>query len=100
MTWDNVIGFAPQTPYDAAGRGRTFWPDGNAGPFDLYEGQYGRCGPIIELSRYKIPGIENLYATGGWKATTSSCQAGYACYKVIAEDLDLGKPWKEKGRPY
>jgi phytoene dehydrogenase-like protein len=100
MTWDNVIGFAPQTPYDAAGRGRNFWPDGNPGPFDLYEGQYGRVGPIVELSGYKVPEIKNLYATGGWKATTSSCQAGYACYKVIAEELDLPKPWKDKGRPY
>jgi len=100
MTWDNIIGFAPQTPYDAAGRGRNFWPDGNAGPFDLYEGQYGRFGPIVELSSYRVPGIKNLYATGGWKATTSNCQAGYACYKVIAQDLGLRKPWEEKGRPY
>jgi len=100
MTWDNIIGFAPQTPYDAASRSRNFWPDGNAGPFDLYEGQYGRYGPIVELSRYRVPEIKDLYITGGWKATTSSSQAGYACYKVIAEDLGLPKPWEEKGRPY
>ena len=76
------------------------WPDGNAGPIDLYEGQYGRYGPVVELNSHRIPGIKNLYATGGWKGTTASCQAGYTCYKVIAEDLGLRKPWDEKKRPY
>jgi hypothetical protein len=25
---------------------------------------------------------------------------GYTCYKVIAEDFDVQKPWEEDGRPF
>jgi hypothetical protein len=27
----------------------------------------------------------------------SSCQA-YRCYKIIATDMNLGKPWEERGK--
>jgi beta-carotene ketolase (CrtO type) len=101
MTWDNVIGFAPQTPYDAAGRGLNFAPDGNAGVLDLYPGQLGRVAPIPEMAQYRMPGINNLYHTGSWRPRSgANCTQGYCCYKVIAEDLNLRKPWEEQGRPY
>jgi phytoene dehydrogenase-like protein len=56
--------------------------------------------PIPELSQYQIPGIDNFYMASG------SCHfsyalmgfAGYNCYKKIARDLDLKKPWEEQGR--
>jgi beta-carotene ketolase (CrtO type) len=101
MTWDNIIGFNPQLPYDAARRGLNFWPDGNAGVIDVYPGQLGKIGPIPEMAQYRLPGIKNLYHCGSWRFPSGgNCCQGYVCYKVIAGDLGLRKPWEEKERPY
>jgi beta-carotene ketolase (CrtO type) len=100
MTWDNIIGYDPQTPYDVAHRGLNFARSGNPGIVDRYPGQHGRTAPIAELAQFRTP-IKNLYATGGWHPPTgANCCGGYACYKNIAEDFGLGKPWKDKGRPF
>jgi phytoene dehydrogenase-like protein len=62
----------------------------------------GRNRPIPELAFYKVPNIKGVYCTGSaWHPTAGarSCQA-YNCYKVIAEDYDLEKPWEVDGRPF
>jgi hypothetical protein len=43
-----------------------------------------------------------MYATGsGWPPLGIAANwNGYNCYKVIAEDFGLRKPWEEKGRPW
>ena len=68
---------------------------------DALPGQGGKVRPLAEFSRHRTP-IQGLYATGsawGLFHTGSSAQ-GYACYKAIAEDMGLGKPWEEKRRSY
>ncbi|MDP3947496.1 MAG: hypothetical protein Q8Q41_02285, partial [bacterium] len=101
MTWDNVIGYIPITPFFTARQGKNWGPAGNWAILDQCPSQMGRCRPIPELSSGRMP-IKNLYATGvGWHpwAGGTSMQ-GYNIYKVIAQDLGLRKPWEEKGRPY
>ncbi len=100
MTWDNVIGTDSLTPYDTASRLINL-ASGNQAVIDALPGQGGKLRPLAEFSRHRTP-IQNLYATGaawGLFHTGSSAQ-GYACYKAIAEDMNLGKPWEETGRSY
>jgi phytoene dehydrogenase-like protein len=101
MSWDNVIGCDALTPYDTAGRLLNLSPTGNQAVVDALPGQGGKVRPIAEFSRYRTP-IQGLYATGSaWGLFHSgSAGQGYACYKAIAEDMNLGKPWAEKGRSY
>ncbi|TNF45889.1 NAD(P)/FAD-dependent oxidoreductase, partial [bacterium] len=101
MTWDNVIGFTPETPYDCC-RLHNMAPTGNWAVIDHVPGQMGRNRPIPELAQYKIPDIEGVYCTGSaWhpKGTARSC-AAYNCYKIIADDFGLEKPWEVDGRPF
>ncbi|MFC1824302.1 phytoene desaturase family protein [Thermodesulfobacteriota bacterium] len=101
MTWDNVIGYCPTTPYDTASRMRNMWPTGNHHVVDDSPGQTNKFKPITEFARHRTP-IKNLYATGaawGPFAGAHTCQ-GYRCYKALAEDLGLDKPWEKKGRSY
>ncbi len=100
MTWDNVIGYSPMTPLDCC-RELNMAPEGNWAVIDHIPSQMGRSRPIPELSNHRTP-IENLYATGAaWHPSggAMACQ-GYNCYKIIASDFGLRKPWEEKGRPY
>ncbi len=101
MSWDNVIGYIPLTPYDHC-RLANMAPTGNWAIIDNgIASQWGRYRPVPELAGHKTP-IENLFATGSaWHpfACASSWQ-GYNCYKVIARDFSLRKPWEEKGRPW
>jgi hypothetical protein len=55
--------------------------------------------PTPELSSHRTP-VKNLYCTGGfWPiGGNASTEAAYNCYKSIAKDMDLGKPWEEKGK--
>jgi len=98
MTWDNVIGYYASTPYDAASRMPGF-RTGCAHIIDLRTAQFGRNRPIPELARHKTP-VENLYATGvGFHPFGGAhCFQGYNCYKIIAEDHGLPKPWE--GQPF
>ncbi|MDO8784591.1 MAG: hypothetical protein Q7J12_00080, partial [Syntrophales bacterium] len=101
MTWDNVIGYVPVTPFFTSKHARNWGPYGNWCVIDNSPSQVGRLRPIPELASGRMP-IKNLYATGsGWHpfGNGSSCQ-GYNIYKVIAEDLGLKKPWEEKKRPF
>ncbi len=101
MTWDNVIGYCPITPYDTASRLKNMRPTGNHHVIDDLPGQSYKFKPISELAGHRMP-IKRLYATGaGWgPAAGAHTGQGYRCYKVIAEDLGLEKPWEKKGRPF
>jgi beta-carotene ketolase (CrtO type) len=98
MTWDNIIGVDTNSPYDAL-RTKNLGPNGNMAVLDcsLYQRDANR--PTPELANHRTP-IKNLYATGsawspgGWAASPES----YNCYKIIAGDLGLGKPWGETGK--
>ena len=102
MTEENMIGYYPLTSYDAANL-LNMYPDGNMGSgADIAPGQMGKFRPIPEWAGHRIPGINGLYATSAaWHPMLGgSGWQGYNCYKVIAEDLGLPKPWEKEGRPY
>lgn len=101
MTWENVIGFDAITPYDIAKRNINMAPTGNWAVIDDIPGQTGKYRPIIELADHRTP-IKNLYATGAAWPTSAGAHAGqgYRCYKAMADDLGLRKPWVEKARPF
>ena len=97
MTWDNVIGYSPDTPFDAC-RMKNLRPNGCWSVIDPVPHQSGAFRPIPELAGHRTP-IQSLYATGAaWGGVGAQVGEGYNCYKVIAEDLDLGKPWLEPGK--
>jgi beta-carotene ketolase (CrtO type) len=98
MTWDNVIGVDTNSPYDNL-RMKNFVPNGNMGGLDRVPFQVNENRPTPELANYRTP-IQNLYATGGsWHLGSHAGSAcAYNCYKVIATDMDLGKPWEEQGK--
>ena len=100
MNWDNIIGYTPQTPYECA-RMPNMAPEGNWAVLDHIPSQVGRLRPVPELAGHRT-GIQNLYATGsGWHpAGYAACAQGYNCYKVMADDFGLRKPWEEQGRAY
>jgi len=101
MTWDNVIGYIPVTPYSISQHARNWGPQGNWNVIDITPTQVGRWRPTLELASGRTP-IKNLYATGaGWHPFGGGHSAqGYNIYKILAEDFGLRKPWEEKGRPY
>lgn len=97
MTRDNVIGVDTNTPYDHC-RMKNLKPDGTWAGIDRAAWQVEENRPTPELANHRTP-IKNLYATGGsWHV---GCNAGasesYNCYKIIANDSGLGKPWEEAG---
>jgi len=100
MTWDNVIGYSPQSPFHCA-RMTNMAPTGNWAVIDNIPSQSGRWRPIPELARHSTP-IKGLYGTGAaWHfAGMASASQGYNCYKVMAEDLGLALPPKAKDRGY
>ena len=101
MTWDNIIGYMPLTSYDSANL-LNMQPDGAmASGADVCPSQVGRFRPVPELAGHKTP-IQNLYATGSafYAPDSGGGWQGYTCYRVIAEDFELRKPWEEKGRSY
>jgi len=101
VSWDNVIGYLPITPYDIAQRLPNMAPNGNWITLDTVPGQRYRNRPLPEMAYHRTP-IQALYATGvAWGFTyDASCCQGYTCYKVISDDLGLRKPWQEQGRPW
>ena len=98
MTWENVIGYNPLTPFDAC-NAKNFGPQGNWAIIDPIPSQSGAFKPIPELAQYRTP-IKGLYATGSaWHPGIGATPMdSYNCYKILAEDYDLGKPWD--GQPY
>ena len=101
MTWDNVIGYSPVTPFYTANQCKNYGPAGNWCVIDNIPSQFGKLRPIPELASGRMP-VKSLYATGSaWHPFGSAHSAqGYNCYKVMAEDLGLDKPWEEGGRIY
>ena len=99
LTWKNVIGYLPMTPYDIAKSLPNMGPEGNWAVIDNIPSQIGKFRPVPELARHRTP-IKNLYATGSaWHPVgCGSSWQGYNCYKIIAEDLNLKKPWE--GQPW
>ncbi len=100
LTWDNIMGYDPLTPYDTAARLINMAPSGDWALYNTehWRPQYAR--PMIELANYRIANIKHLYGTGGSWSSGGHAPSGYLAYKVIAEDLGLRKPWEEKERPY
>jgi len=101
LSWDNIIGYDPVTPYDVAGRLLNM-PWGDWCTYNVEVNRPLSMIPILEFAQHRIPGIKNLYATGTfwWFLPGGDCIPGYRAYKAIAEDMGLRKPWKEKGRPW
>jgi len=98
MTWDNIIGIDSNSPYDCL-RMKNLSPTGNAGGLDRSLWQLNNNRPTPELANHRTP-IKNLYATGGcWHVGSSAGSSeSYNCYKIIASDMNLGKPWEEQGK--
>lgn len=100
MSWDNVVGYDAITPYDIAARERNFAPAGNWNVIDRIPGQMPPFMPILEWNDHQIRPIKNLYGTGSaWGMMNGGhVGQGYTCYKAIARDFDLAKPWD--GKPW
>jgi len=98
MTPDNIIACHPNTPYDNL-RMRNLEPDGSNAIIDCAPYQRNENRPVPELANHRTP-IEGLYATGAaWHpGANASAAEAYNCYKIIATDLGLGKPWAEPGK--
>ena len=98
MTWDNVIGYDPNTPYDCL-RMKNLAPNGAMSGDDRPPYQSFENRPTPELANHRTP-IKNLYCTGGswWVGTNAGGTESYNCYRIIATDLGLGKPWEEPGK--
>lgn len=102
MTRENVIDHIPVTPHYTANMCKNYAPGGNWCVIDNVPHQFGKLRPIPELAGHRVPGIKHLYATGSaWHPYGAAHSAqGYNCYKVMADDLGLTKPWEEQGRPF
>jgi len=98
MTWDNVIGVDMNSPYDNL-RMKNLAPNGTMAGVDRSPFQVFEHRPTPELANYRTP-ISNLYATGGcWHVgSNAGASESYNCYKIIATDMGLGKPWEEPGK--
>ncbi len=102
MTWDNVIGYNPITPYNLTEEDPVaYGKQGNWYHFDAAPAQSECWVPIPEWSQNKIPEIEGIYTAGrGWGLGGGGSWDGYRCYRVMAEDFGLPVPGLERGRPY
>jgi phytoene dehydrogenase-like protein len=98
MTWDNVIGVDTNSAYDHT-RMRNLGPNGTMAGIDRSPFQTEENRPTPELANHRTP-IKNLYATGGsWHVgSNAGSSESYNCYRIIANDFGLGKPWEEQGK--
>ena len=98
MDWDNIMGVDTNTPYDNL-RMKNLAPHGGIALGDRIAYQVDANRPTPELANHRTP-IQNLYATGAaWHlGGSASSSESYNCYKIIAKDVGLGKPWEEKGK--
>jgi len=98
MTWDNVVGIDTNSPFDHV-RMKNLAPHGNFAGIDMTLSQRGDNRPTPELANHRTP-VKNLYCTGGfWHlGGEASASQAYNCYKIIASDMGLGKPWEEPGK--
>lgn len=98
MTWDNVIGVDTNSAYDHR-RMRNLGPNGTMAGVDRSPFQIEENRPTPELANHRTP-IANLYATGGsWHiGSNAGSTESYNCYRIIAKDLGLDKPWERAGK--
>jgi beta-carotene ketolase (CrtO type) len=98
MNWDNVIGVDTNSSFDHR-RMRNLGPNGTMAGVDRCRSQIEESRPTPELANHRTP-IKNLYATGGcWHVgSNAGSTEAYNCYRIIAKDLGLGKPWEEPGK--
>jgi phytoene dehydrogenase-like protein len=98
MTWDNVIGVDTNTPFDHT-RMKNLGPNGTMAGIDRSPYQVVENRPTPELANHRT-GVQRLYATGGsWHVgSNAGSTESYNCYKIIAKDLGLRKPWEEPGK--
>lgn len=98
MSWDNLIGVDTNSPWDCV-RMKNLAPHGNFSGIDQSLSQRGANRPTPELANHRTP-IENFYVTGGfWHVgSNASADGSYNCYKIMADDMGLGKPWEEQGK--
>jgi beta-carotene ketolase (CrtO type) len=98
MTWDNVIGVDTNSPYDHL-RMKNLAPMGTMAGIDRNPWQLEGNRPTPELANHRTP-IKNLYATGGcwWVGSNAGASESYNCYKIIAKDHNLAKPWEESDK--
>ena len=98
MTWDNVIGVDTNSPYDHL-RMKNLAPMGTMAGIDRSYYQVEGNRPTPELANHRTP-IKNLYATGGcWHlGSNAGASESYNCYKIVAKDLNLAKPWEESDK--
>jgi hypothetical protein len=94
----NVAQVQPALECPANAR-KNLGPDGTWAGVDRAAWQVEENRPTPELANHRTP-IENLYATGGSWHVGSNCGSSesYNCYKIIAKDLDLGRPWEGVGK--
>jgi phytoene dehydrogenase-like protein len=103
VTWDNVIGYVPVTPYFTILHSRSYLPDGAWTSLNVSADQMGRNRPIPQLSDLTKFPIENLYPASscwGGYVTGGTCHQGYHVYKILAGKHGLRKSWEENGRPF
>jgi hypothetical protein len=95
MDWENIIGIDTNSPYDCL-RMKNLAPHGNFSGIDHSSFQFMENRPTPELANHRTP-VKNLYCTGGcWHVGgEASANQSYNCYKIIATDMGLGKPWEE-----
>ncbi|MDY6973768.1 MAG: NAD(P)/FAD-dependent oxidoreductase [Thermodesulfobacteriota bacterium] len=94
VTWDNVIGHNPITPYYTAKHAPNFGPQGNWCVIDMDGPQLGRFRPIAELSDLTNFPIKNLYpCSAAWHPFGGAMSTqGRWVYKVIAGINGLTMP--------
>lgn len=98
MTWDNVIGVDTNCSFDHR-RMKNLGPNGTMAGVDRSPFQTEENRPTPELANHRTP-ITALYATGGsWHVgSNAGSTEAYNCYRIIADDLKLPKPWLEAGK--
>ena len=102
VTWDNVVGYIPVSPWVIANTCDNYKPAGNWAILDKPMCQSSSLRPVPQFARYHVPWINGLYCTGGgwWPGVGATAHEGYNCYKIMADQLGLRKPWEEGNHPY
>ena len=98
ITRDKLIGYGLGGPTALASLSRSYYR-GNWKAIDCNIWQSGPCRPTPNLASGRMP-VKGLYATGmcfhpSWGADV---WPGYDVYKIMTEDIDLPRPWVDKGR--
>ena len=100
MTWDNVIGVDTNSrlrshSHEEPGAATEPWRESTA-----RRTRSTRTGPRPELANHRTPIEEPLRhrRIAGTSGSNAGSSESYNCYKIIAKDLGLDKPWEEPGK--